>query len=84
MNVTEIVGLVAGTLTMFSFIPQVLKVWREKSATGVSLSMYIIFCVGVLLWTVYGLMLGELPIILANGATLILACSILVMKVKWG
>ena len=84
MNMTEIVGLIAGTLTMFSFIPQVLKVWREKSAQGVSLSMYIIFCVGVLLWTVYGLMLGELPIILANGATLILACSILVMKFKWG
>lgn len=77
-------GLLAGTLTTVAFFPQLLKTWRTKSAADVSLGMLVTFCIGVFLWLVYGILLGALPIILANGVTLVLAGMILVLKLRFG
>ena len=76
----EHIGFAAATLTTFSFVPQVLLVWRNRSADGVSTGMYLIFIAGIALWFLYGLSLGSLPIIFANGLTLALASSVLLMK----
>ena len=73
-------GFAAAACTTCSFIPQVLLVWRQRSAAGISTGMYLIFCFGVLLWFCYGLTIGAWPIIIANGVTLLLASSVLVMK----
>ncbi|MGI0481874.1 SemiSWEET transporter [Geminocystis sp. CENA526] len=83
MELVTIIGLMAGSLTTISFLPQVIKTWRSKSAKDISLSMFLSFCIGVLLWIIYGLLLGELPIIIANFITLILAGTILFFKVKY-
>lgn len=83
MDHTELIGYLAAALTTFAFIPQVLHIWRLRSAHGVSLWMYAVFTSGVALWLVYGLLLGAWPLILANGATLALALSILVMKFRY-
>ena len=76
--------LVAATLTTIAFIPQVKKIWNSKSAKDVSLGMFIVFCTGVALWLAYGILLGEMPIIVANTITLALALAILAMKLKYG
>jgi MtN3 and saliva related transmembrane protein len=83
MELVTIIGLIAGSLTTISFLPQVIKTWRSKSARDISLSMFLSFCMGVFLWIIYGILLGELPIIIANFITLILAGTILFFKFKY-
>jgi MtN3 and saliva related transmembrane protein len=80
----DIVGTVAATLTTLAFVPQVVKIWRSRSAKDISLPMYVVFTIGVAMWLVYGLMLGAMPIIIANCVTLVLAMSVVLMKLRWG
>jgi len=79
----DALGALAGTLTTAAFVPQVLKTWKSRSAEDVSLAMFLIFSVGVLLWLVYGILIGATPIIVANSVTLVLALAILVMKIRY-
>ncbi len=83
MDVTVGLGLLAGGLTTVSFVPQVTKIWKTKSAEDVSLTMFVAFCVGVVLWLVYGAIKKDWAIIFTNGVTLILGLAILVMKIKF-
>ncbi|MBD3318633.1 hypothetical protein GF342_01860 [Candidatus Woesearchaeota archaeon] len=83
MVIETIIGLVAATLTTISFLPQVIKTWKEKSAKGISQFMYILFCSGVLLWLVYGLVIFDLPVIVANAVTLILASTVLYFRIVY-
>jgi MtN3 and saliva related transmembrane protein len=84
MQMTEFFGYLAATLTTVSFIPQVVQVWRSKHTKDISLGMYSIFTFGIAVWLVYGIMLGSMPIIIANCITMILAGSVLAMKLKYG
>jgi MtN3 and saliva related transmembrane protein len=83
MELTTTLGLAAGALTTLSLVPQVLKIWRTRSACDISLGMFVVFCTGVVLWLIYGLMLGETPIVVWNGVTLVLALAIVAMKLKF-
>ena len=83
MDFITILGLVAATLTTFSFVPQMLKTWRSKSAKDVSFVMLITFNLGIFLWLIYGISLNALPIILANSITLFFNLIILWLKVKY-
>ena len=76
-------GLLAGGLTTASFVPQVTKIWKTKSAKDVSLTMFVAFCVGVGLWLTYGIIKKDWAILLTNGVTLVLGLAILVMKIKY-
>ena len=78
----EIIGLVAAALTTSAFIPQVYKVYKEKNAAGISLTMYLIFFVGLCLWSLYGYLIGSISILIANGITLILSATIIYYKLK--
>jgi MtN3 and saliva related transmembrane protein len=78
----EVIGLTAAFLTTSAFIPQVYKIYKEKNADGISLTMYIILFIGVILWFVYGLLIGSLSIIIANGVTALLQLSIIIFKLK--
>ena len=80
----DLIGSVAAFLTTVAFVPQVVKIWRSRSAKDISLPMYIVFTIGVAMWLVYGLLLGATPIIIANCVTLPLAISVVVMKLRWG
>jgi MtN3 and saliva related transmembrane protein len=77
----EWLGYLAGTLTTLSFVPQVLKTLRERRTDGISLEMYVLFYLGVALWTLYGLLMSSTPMIIANAITLLLAGAVLAMKV---
>ena len=83
MEFITILGLVAATLTTSAFIPQLIKIWKSKSAKDVSLQMLITFCIGVSLWLIYGIYLQSLPVILANLLTLIFNLIILWLKIKY-
>ncbi len=83
MNYALYFGLVAGICTTISFLPQVLKIWRTKSVYDISLLTYLIFTFGVANWLIYGLIIREKPIILANTVTLILCLLILIGIVKF-
>ncbi len=83
MNMETILGLVAGMLTTFSFLMQVVKTWRSKSAPDISLGMYIILSTGLILWLVYGAYIAALPVVLSNAAVLGLTCIILIQKLKY-
>lgn len=79
-----ILGLLAGTLTTISFVPQVMKTWKFKETKDISLLMYIIFFTGILLWFSYGLLINNVPIIIANGASLVLVSIVLILKIRYG
>ena len=84
MEMASLVGFAAGFLTTVAFVPQVVKIWRSKSAEDVSLATFLAFTLGVALWLVFGILQKELPIILWNGVTLVLAGAILAMKLRFG
>ena len=84
MDSITLLGLVAGTLTTVSFLPQLVKVWKSQSARDISLWMYLVICTGVLLWLIYGLAVHSVPVIAANAVTLVIAGAILVLKLRLG
>ena len=83
MDFITILGLAAGVLTTIAFLPQMLQISQTKSAKDVSYVMLIVFMSGLLLWLVYGIILGALPVILANGVTLCFNLIILWLKIKY-
>lgn len=83
MTMIELIGYVAATLTTISFLPQAIQVFKTKDVSSISLGMYCIFTTGVLMWFVYGVLQRDMPIIVANVITLILAVAILAMKIKY-
>jgi len=80
---TEGIGNSAAVCTTVSFVPQLIRVLRRKSADDISLSMFLLFSTGVALWLVYGLQIGSFPVIAANTVTLALALAILVLKLRY-
>ena len=83
MKITTILGLIAATLTTLSFIPQVVKIWRMKETRDISLSMFVMLAVGIVLWTIYGFIIQDLPVILANCVSFILTAIIIFFKIKY-
>jgi MtN3 and saliva related transmembrane protein len=80
----DFVGASGAVLTTLCWLPQVLKVIREKETRALSLSATVAFSVGVVLWLVYGLAIGDWPLIGSNAATLALMAPILAMKLRYG
>jgi MtN3 and saliva related transmembrane protein len=78
----DFIGYGAAILTTAAFVPQALKSWSSRDLSGVSLSMYSLFTLGVALWLLYGIALQSWPIILANCITLALAGLVLGLKIR--
>jgi MtN3 and saliva related transmembrane protein len=78
----DLTGFAAAIFTTGAFIPQALHSWKTRDLSGVSLSMYSLFTLGVALWLAYGILLGAWPIIIANIITLSLAGMVLMLKLK--
>ncbi len=79
---TEYIGFFAAALTTASFLPQAVLVLRTRNTESISLLMYVMFTIGIAGWLTYGVLLSDLPMILANGITLVLASLILTLKVR--
>jgi MtN3 and saliva related transmembrane protein len=84
MTLLDWTGYVAAFCTTVAFVPQVLRVWGTRSTEDISLRMFLVLVTGLCLWLAYGFGKGEVPIIVANGATLLLAGTILSFKLRHG
>lgn len=73
----DLIGYLAACCTTLAFFPQALKVIRTRDTSAISTIMYVLFTLGVTLWLIYGVLLANTAIILANGLTLCLALIIL-------
>lgn len=83
MNEVQILGLAAGSCTTIAFLPQVIKTWKTGSAKDLSLGMFLFFCLGVILWLIYGIIVQDIPVIVANFTTLLLASTLLYFKLRF-
>ena len=82
-NNIEILGLVAAVFTTSAFVPQVYKTWKAKSAKELSLTMFLVFFLGVMMWLVYGYLINSLSVILANAVTGLLALVLIFFKLRY-
>ena len=80
---SEIIGLIAASLTTAAFVPQVYKTWKTKSVDELSLTMYLVFFTGIVLWVTYGIFINSLSIILANTITGLLVLLLIYFKLKY-
>lgn len=83
-SVVEILGLVAGAFTTIAFVPQVLKSLQTKRTKDISIGWIVLVIVGVFLWLIYGLLVNDVPVIVANLFTEIFALTVLIAKLKYG
>jgi MtN3 and saliva related transmembrane protein len=81
-GLVESLGYAAGILTTIAFVPQLLKAWRSRSTGDLSLTMLMVFTIGLLLWLVYGAVLASWPILLSNAVTLGLTTPLLALKLR--
>ena len=81
-SIAALVGTLAGICSTSSFIPQVIKVWREGDTEAISKKMYLVTVTAFSLWIIYGLMIGSMPIIVFNIASLALSATILAIKLR--
>lgn len=84
MEISSLIGFAAGVCTTGSLLPQVIKTLKTKNTRDISLYMYILLNLGIFLWFIYGVLLREMPIMVANGVSLLLAMIVLVLKLKHG
>jgi MtN3 and saliva related transmembrane protein len=82
--ITTLIGLMAAICTTGSFLPQVIRAWRTRSTRDVSAWMFILLVTGNSLWLVYGALIGDLPLVIANLVTLALVGIILTLKLRYG
>ncbi len=84
MDPIMVLGFTAAACTTLSFFPQVLKAWRTRRTSDLSLGMFSILTLGIFLWLIYGIARRDAPVAVANGITLLFVMSILVLKLKNG
>ncbi|HEX4311998.1 MAG TPA: SemiSWEET transporter [Acidobacteriaceae bacterium] len=77
------IGLVAAFCTTLSFVPQLIRVWRLRSAREISLIMFLVYALGVFLWLLYGILIHSMPVILANAVSLVLTFAMLGLKLRF-
>jgi MtN3 and saliva related transmembrane protein len=80
----KILGYIAGSISSITFLPQVIKTYKSKSAKDISLPMFLLVTLSVILWLAYGIIIKDLPIIFTNGCVLIMSALMILLKIKYG
>ena len=83
MNATEVLGYTAGTISSLTFLPQVIKTWKSKSAGDISLLMFLFATASVVIWLIYGILKENGAIIYTNATILVLSSVMLVFKFRY-
>lgn len=83
MTSIDILGMVAGCISSITFLPQVIKTWKTKSAADISLLMFTFATISVIMWLVYGIILQNVPIIFTNSMVLLFSLVMLYFKFKY-
>jgi MtN3 and saliva related transmembrane protein len=77
-----VLATIAGILSTSSFVPQVVKAWRERDTKAISKHMYMVTVTAFVLWSAYGFLIGSWPMMIFNVLSLILSATILVFKIR--
>lgn len=83
MSALQLLGLAAGTITSFTFLPQVIQIWKTKSAKDLSMFMLLLLIVGVSMWLTYGILVRDAAIIYTNSMVLTMSLIMLFFKFKF-
>jgi MtN3 and saliva related transmembrane protein len=83
MSGVDILGYSAGAITSLTFLPQVIKTWKERSAKDISLMMFLIAALNEIMWVVYGILLNNWIIILTNAVILVMSLTMIYFKLKY-
>ncbi len=84
VSVIDLIGLGGATLTTLCWLPQAIKILRERDTRAISLPTTIAFTSGIVLWLIYGVALADWPLIGSNSITLALMSVILGLKLRYG
>ena len=84
MEWASVIGYLAACLTTLSFLPQAIKVIVTRNTQGISGLMYIMFVCGLVMWLIYGVMIEDTAVSMANLMTLVFAMPILIIKFRRG
>lgn len=84
LSTADMIGTAAALCSMTSFTPQIVKIWRERDASSVSLRMYVVTVTGFSLWVAYGVLTDSWPVAVSNVICLILSAVILTLKWRFG
>ena len=84
MPITTLVGLAAALFTTTAFLPQVIRAWRTHSTRDLSYGTFVTYAIGLAMWLAYGVMIHDVPLMLSNGTTFLLALTILGLKLRHG
>ncbi len=82
MDKVTILGLIAATCTTAAFIPQAIHTIKTRDTAGLSLPTYILLIIGIILWLIYGWLVMDIPVIIANSVTFFFIGTILILKLK--
>jgi MtN3 and saliva related transmembrane protein len=80
MIAANVVGTVAALCSMTSFAPQIAKIWRDRDASEISLTMYLVTVTGFCLWIGYGILIGSWPVTVSNTICLLMSGAVLTLK----
>jgi MtN3 and saliva related transmembrane protein len=83
MDYIKLLGLAAGTISSITFLPQVLRIWKTKSAKDLSLNMLALLILGVSMWLTYGIMVKDVAIIYTNSMVLTMSFIMLYFKFRF-
>ena len=83
MAFADILGYSAGVVTSLTFLPQVIKTWKEKSAGDISLLMFIIAATNEVMWVGYGILKNDWVIILTNAVVLVMSITMIYLKLRY-
>lgn len=77
-------GVAAGLCSMASFVPQIVKIVRQRDASGISLGMYAVTIFGFICWTTYGVLSDSWPVAVSNGVCIALTVTIFILRLRFG
>ena len=83
MSFLEILGLSAGTITSITFLPQVIQIWKTRSARDISWGMLALLVFGVSLWLAYGIIAKDIAIIYTNSMVLLMSLIMAYFKFRF-
>ena len=83
MNIITFIGIFAAIFTTIAFLPQAIKTIKTKQTKGLSLLMLAIQATGNFIWVIYGVLIKDLPVTIANIITFLLVFTILTLKIKY-
>jgi MtN3 and saliva related transmembrane protein len=79
----DIIGYLGGIFSSISFLPQVIRIWKTKSAQDLSMATLLLLATNVTLWLIYGITIASTPLWLTNAIVLIMVLTMIVFKIKF-